>query len=236
MEDTEIVVPWRLTEVIEAVAVLVLISLPGFLLSFLPYSGGRLASTNSLFTALIMVFMEGILILLAWNFGVRKYRSSFGKLGFRSFNLPSGIAKGVLWLIALKFFTVLYGVVAMSVFGLKPPDELVRGIPDIFGAGIGGFIIAIVVVSIAAPVAEETFFRGFIYPALRKRFGVGNGILIAAIIFALFHTRIWLIVPVAMMGIVLGFLYEQEKSLGPPIILHSLNNLLSLMIIYAQKG
>ncbi|NIT03934.1 CPBP family intramembrane metalloprotease, partial [Candidatus Saccharibacteria bacterium] len=105
-----------------------------------------------------------------------------------------------------------------------------------FGRGLGGLILAVFVVSIVAPIAEEAFFRGFVYPAFRKRYGVWAGIFISSFIFGLFHTRIWLIIPVVAMGAVLGFLYEQERSLGPPIALHSLNNLLSVAIIYAQKG
>jgi len=237
MKEIRVAVPWGVRDVLKALAVLVVIILPGFLLSLLPFSSGHLASSrNPLLVTLILTLMAGTLIFLAWNFGVRRYRVSFKELGFYNFNVAWGLIQGVLWLIAVKIFAVVYGALAMYFFRLKPPEELIRGIPDIFGSGIGGLLLAILVVSFVAPIAEETFFRGFVYPALRKKFGIWAGILISAVVFALFHARIWLIIPVMAMGVVLAFLYEKKKSLGPSIVLHSLNNLLSIIIIYAQKG
>jgi membrane protease YdiL (CAAX protease family) len=180
--------------------------------------------------------MEGVLILLAWNFGVRRYHTSLRELGFYDFDLPRSLIQGVLWLIALRIFVAFYAWIAMSIFNFKPSFDLMQGIPDIFGSGIGGLVLAIFVVSLVAPVAEEVFFRGFIYSALRKRFGVEKGIMISAVVFAFFHSRAWLIIPVTAMGAVLAFLYEKKKSLGPPIVLHSLNNLFSIILIYALKG
>ncbi len=229
-------VPWEIGDAVKAIAILILISSPGFLLSFLPFSGSRLSSASPFFSVTIMTLLEGLLIFLAWYFGIRKYHINLDRLGFHSFRVIRSLIKGIMWLVAIKIFTVIYGAIAISVFGLEPPVELVQGIPDIFGRGLGGLILAVFVVSIVAPIAEEAFFRGFVYPAFRKRYGVWAGIFISSFIFGLFHTRIWLIIPVVAMGAVLGFLYEQERSLGPPIALHSLNNLLSVAIIYAQKG
>jgi len=237
MNETNLEVPWGVSDVVRALIVLFILIFPGFLFSLLPFSSGHLASSaNSWLAAFVMTFMEGILLFLAWFFGIRQYKVSFNKLGFYSYNIPWGLAQGVVWLIAIKVFTVVYGAIAMSLFRIKPPEELVKGIPDIFGSGTMGMILAVIVVAVVAPIAEEAFFRGFIYPAFRKKFGIWAGIIISAIIFALFHARIWLMVPVVAMGVILAFLYEKEKSLGPPIILHSLNNLLSLILIYAQKG
>jgi len=237
MNETNLEVPWTVSDVVRSLIVLFIIIFPGFLFSLLPFSSGHLASSsNSWLASFVMAFMEGILLFLAWFFGIRQYKASFNQLGFYSYNILWALAQGVMWLIAIKVFTVIYGIMAMSIFRISPPEELVKGIPDIFGSGIVGMVLAVVVVAVVAPIAEEAFFRGFIYPAFRQRFGIWAGIIVSAVIFALFHARIWLMVPVVAMGIILAFLYEKEKSLGPPIILHSLNNLLSLILIYTQKG
>lgn len=237
LQDAEVAVPWSINDVFISLGVLIIIILVGSLLSLVPFSSGRLASSsNPILAALVMTLTEGILLLLAWGLGVRKYSTSFDKLGFRAFDVPKSILLGVLWLIAIKVFTVIYGEMAMYVFHLKPPVEVSQGIPDIFGSGVFGFVLAVLVVSLVASVAEEAFFRGFVYSALRKRFGVWTGIFVSAIIFALFHARLWLFIPVAVMGAILAFLYEKEKSLGPSILVHALNNLLSVVIIYASKG
>ena len=230
-------VPWNLKDVIKALAVLVGLVIPGFIFSVLPFSEGQIASSvNPLLTSLVMILMEGVLIFLAWTFTVRKYHASWRQLGLNDFDLLRSLIHGVLWLIALRIFVAVYALIAQSIFNFKPSFDLVQGIPDMFGSGIGGLILAILVVSLVAPVAEELFFRGFIYSALRNRFGVGKGIMISAVIFAFFHSRAWLIIPVTAMGAVLAFLYEREKSIGPAIVLHALNNLSSIILIYVLKG
>ena len=76
---------------------------------------------------------------------------------------------------------------------------------------------------VAAPVAEEIFFRGFLYRSLRNRFTVLGAALVSSMLFGLIHTQY----PVAVrpelvfFGVITCLLYERTGSLLPGIAMHS---------------
>ncbi len=173
-----------------------------------------------------------VLVFLVWFFGIWRRSGSLQDLGFRSFSFISTLGKCFFWLVLVKILTAIYALFASGVLNFEPPPELITGIPDIFGRGLAGFLIAIFVTVIVAPLVEEIFFRGFIYAALRDKIGVVWAALVSSFIFAVFHGSLWTVVPIMLLGFVLVYLYERGGSIGPPVIFHSLNNLVSLLLIY----
>lgn len=88
-----------------------------------------------------------------------------------------------------------------------------------------------VLVCVAAPIAEELFFRGFCFTALRRRLGVLPAAVLTGIIFGAIHlggTDAKFIVPLMVFGVCLCLLYVWTASLLPCIVLHALNNSLAL--------
>lgn len=79
-------------------------------------------------------------------------------------------------------------------------------------------------VVLVAPVVEEIFFRGFTYPALRKRFGAKGAILISSVYFSLIHFDFFVFLPIMILGVALAFLYERRQSVVAPIALHFFHN------------
>ncbi|MDX6496661.1 MAG: protease family protein [Gaiellales bacterium] len=77
-----------------------------------------------------------------------------------------------------------------------------------------------------APVAEEFFFRGFLYGSLRTSLGTAPAAVIAGLVFGLVHatTGIAAVPPLIILGIVFCLLYEKTGSIYPCIALHALNN------------
>lgn len=85
---------------------------------------------------------------------------------------------------------------------------------------------AVVLVCAVAPIAEEIFFRGFLFRALRRH-GLIPAAAISGVVFGLAHVAsspIGFIVPLALLGVLLCLLYERTRSLYPSIALHCLNN------------
>jgi membrane protease YdiL (CAAX protease family) len=80
------------------------------------------------------------------------------------------------------------------------------------------------------PFAEEVFFRGLVYNALRRRIAPLAAVVLQAFIFTLVHYRwpetgIVPLIVVFAMGVVLAGVYEWRKTLWGPIALHVLKNL-----------
>jgi membrane protease YdiL (CAAX protease family) len=82
---------------------------------------------------------------------------------------------------------------------------------------------------IGAPIAEETFFRGLLYNALRRRLAVILAAPLSALIFGFLHPfELASIGAVSLVGLVLALLYEWRRTILAPMLLHSLNNSLAM--------
>lgn len=81
-----------------------------------------------------------------------------------------------------------------------------------------------------APVVEEVLFRGLLLGALVRRWGQWSGIIISSILFGLMHlSDPWVIPPLMVLGIVLGWLTVRSGSLWPAILAHTLNNVIAVI-------
>jgi membrane protease YdiL (CAAX protease family) len=79
---------------------------------------------------------------------------------------------------------------------------------------------------ITAPVAEELFFRGIVQSTLReilpKRW---HALVVTAVVFGGAHyAQPQVVVPLTVLGFILGWVYEWRGSLLAPIVLHVLFN------------
>ena len=83
-----------------------------------------------------------------------------------------------------------------------------------------------------APLAEETLFRGFFFPALRWRYGRAAAYIITAAVFAASHMSLWTLLPVVCVSLGLCRLYEKFGSLWYNIIAHITWNAVALTLYY----
>lgn len=92
-----------------------------------------------------------------------------------------------------------------------------------------------------APLAEELFFRGMLFPALAKRLGVGGGIALSAFVFAILHIgtgatadpagNLLLAALIFPLGLLLAYSYHRRGTLVVPIALHAGFNLVSVLVL-----
>jgi membrane protease YdiL (CAAX protease family) len=99
--------------------------------------------------------------------------------------------------------------------------------------GTFGLIAAGFMVICVAPVAEEFFFRGFFYRALRSRYSVLAAALIDGVVFGALHypgdgaDGLLILPPLIGLGVMFCLVLERTGSLYPVIALHALNNALA---------
>jgi len=99
-----------------------------------------------------------------------------------------------------------------------------------------GWVIFIffITAALAAPFYEEILFRGFLLPSLTAYMSTWKAILLSAVIFALAHLNLSEVLPLSVLGIILGFVYQRNRNLLASMLLHSLWNsgtLLSLFLL-----
>lgn len=172
-------------------------------------------------------------VAAALYFAGRARRLRPADFGFRRLSPGSGIGAVV---VAALVYYILSAVYA-SVFHLsgqeKLPSEL--GVSRSTAALVG----AAVFVCVVAPIAEEFFFRGFIFGVLRRwrvrlagrELGPWIAAVITGVLFGLAHTgsaSSQYLIPLGFLGFVLCLVRWRTGSLYPCMALHSLNNALAL--------
>lgn len=146
---------------------------------------------------------------------------------------------------AVVVVTVGLGIVLallLQVLGMEVPvvqQELREAARDPQTAPL--FVISAMVV---APICEELFFRGMLFPAIAKRFGLWAGIVLSAIVFGLVHLNqagdlvggALLLLRLVPLGILFGWLYHWRGTIIVPMIVHSIFNGASVALLLAGLG
>lgn len=96
-------------------------------------------------------------------------------------------------------------------------------------------IALLLLVAVLVPIVEELFFRGMIYPLLRRH-GAVVAIVGSAALFSVAH-----FIPVVMpalffIGLILGALREWSRSVIPGIVFHALQNGLVVLALTAAMS
>ncbi len=128
----------------------------------------------------------------------------------------------VLTLKYLVILAILFGIIAFLRFnGFIEQDKIFRSYSL---SSVGGFlyIFQFILLVFVAPVSEEIFYRGFIYPVVRNRLGILVGIIVTSLFFALVHASSFLLL--FSLSFFLCFTYEKNRSLIPAILVHAFYN------------
>ena len=190
-------------------------------------TGASADDQNPTFTV-VATFLQGVIFI-----GTALLFASFaGKPRAEHFGLRRSRFWPTVGWAALGLFS-FYAVAALYTAIVQPDAE--QTVAQDLGADQGtlGMIAAGFMVICVAPVAEEFFFRGFFYRALRSRYSVLVAALIDGILFGIIHwdlstaDGLLIVPPLAALGFMFCLVYERTGSLYPVIALHALNNALA---------
>jgi membrane protease YdiL (CAAX protease family) len=160
----------------------------------------------------------GSALLFARMFG----RVRPADFGLRPTRLRPALGWAVLTLVAFYVFTAAF----VAIVGASPKDDQLPqqlGVDDSTAAMLAvAFLVAVV-----APVAEEFFFRGFFFTALRNWRGLWPAAIFTGLVFGAIHGSSAdpaFLLPLAFFGFSLCLLYHKTGSLYPGIAVHCTNN------------
>ncbi len=184
---------------------------------------GALLAAQAIFDGLLGFVALGV--ASDWKF--RPLARPLRLLGLRPFR-PSAIW---IMLATLVAYYIAAGLFASLV--LKPDQEDIGGDLGVGNPSIVIAVLAVLMIALLAPVAEELFFRGFVFAGLRTRWSLWPAAITSGLIFGLVHapTGITTVVPLAALGVALCWLYDRTGSLWPCVIAHMINNGLALAVV-----
>lgn len=104
--------------------------------------------------------------------------------------------------------------------------ECVREFP------FAGFLGVVLAGGVLAPIAEELYFRGFVFRSylLTRRPVVAYGA--SALLFSTLHLNLPALLPILVLALVFSYAYQRTGSIVPSMVGHALNNSTAFCILY----
>jgi membrane protease YdiL (CAAX protease family) len=183
--------------------------------------------TFSIFYGIQVLLMLGIV----WFFSIYWRRSNYRALGFRYYSILKIIWYTFISLIFIFLFSFVYVLALKYFFGIDAPSSKIEQL--ISNNNISSNIL-IAVTAVVAPFCEEIYFRGFLYQAFKRNFGVLAGLFLSSLLFSLAHLEMYSFVPIMAIGWLLAYIFEKTKSIFTVIIIHSVYNLILISILLGK--
>ncbi len=173
------------------------------------------------------IVQDGAFIGAALLFAARTGRVLPGQFGL----VRTRVGPAIGWMLAAYVVYVALGAAWAQIVNTDGQDSL----PDSLGVdeSTAALVAVCVLVTVIAPIAEEVFFRGYFYGALRNWRGPWPAALVTGLVFGAIHlgsAEAAFLVPLAILGVMLCVVREQTGSLLPCVALHAVNNALAFGI------
>jgi len=193
---------------------------------------------QNLWVTASMLLLDVLMVIAILAFAEDKTRPAWAAFGVSPRGVARSMKSGLLGYLAI--FPWLCGLLVLimqvsRLLGLEPSVEPIHRL--IFQERrLPVLVLTAVLACLIGPIAEEFFFRGVVYAALRQRSSRLIAMLVSAVLFSLIHTNVVGFVPILLLGMLLAYLYERTGSLIAPMTVHILHNtlLLSLAMIFRQ--
>lgn len=217
-----------LTGVLALVLFVVPIGLYGLLIGDVPYFGLGELTQGAVLAAVALeaaALIGAIQIAVLWRRGI----------GWRAFGLRPVPRR---WLTGAAFVGLgCVLLLAMIVAGIQlaldlPVTNPQAGVIAPEGFSWTGLLLMLPLGGFAVPMAEELVFRGLLYRWLRRRASVAISALVSALLFGAVHGQLVVVVGGFVVGVVLALAYERSGSLWPPIVIHAVQNSVSILLMF----
>jgi uncharacterized protein len=223
-------VPWTLRDCAWAAVPTLLFAALGVLLHFKGPRPSAELLVNPWVLIVSAVLTSGLVLGPVCFIAIRKRGARFADLGF-----VRAPAADSMRLIAAAFLmdtgvSTWWARIAHYCGIALQPNGL-----DQFGTGMKGLVFALVLGAIVAPVVEETFFRGFLFAAIRKNHSFWIAASTSGLIFGAAHLVPGAIVSLGAAGFIWAWLRERTGSIWPCIAAHVLNNVLYYATHFAAQ-
>lgn len=145
------------------------------------------------------------------------------------FLLAAGLIGVAAWVPAHELF------VLQSRF-IPIPAQVIESNAQLFAAFADcSLLVPLLLIALLPAVCEELFFRGFLFGGVSSAAGKWTTIITTACIFAVFHILLIKFPITAALGVLLGYLRWQSRSLAPSILTHLLHNASAVMLVFVPQ-
>ena len=189
---------------------------------------------TSVFTAAYYVITAVLIILVTPKIG-RKWgflKSDRKSVGLENLPTWTDLGLGLIGFIV----SLLLAAGLILVFKIFPWFNAEESQTLIYNIGIVGVdrVVAFLMLSVVAPIAEEIIFRGWLYGKLRVKLPIPVSILLVSVFFGALHSPFSASLNVFAMSVVACVLRELTGTIYAGIILHIFKNSLAFFLIFVM--
>ncbi|MBK6766046.1 MAG: CPBP family intramembrane metalloprotease [bacterium] len=192
---------------------------------------GGVASPTSPIQGVLVV--QGALVALAALWVYRGGYDPVSAFGWKSASvrgwLGAFLAVAGGWVLTIQLATLQHMLFPF-------PEELLEQFRDLF-AGLEDlpYWQVLVLIGLLPAVVEEHLCRGLMLRGLEDKSSNWRGIVVVAVIFAVLHLNPYRLLPTFALGLLLGYIAIQTRSIYPAILGHFMNNAASVSVCECEE-
>jgi uncharacterized protein len=160
---------------------------------------------------------------------IRSGQTTWTAIGFNRRRIGRDILRGLSY-GALAFLVSALLQSFLDLVGIRQTQ--LRELSWIRDLDVTSFLAMFLVGAIGAPLAEELYFRGYVFAAYLREKGPVVAYLLSGLVFAGLHLNREALLPIFVLGIMLAWMYHRSNSIILPITAHAFNNGLAFLIFY----
>jgi membrane protease YdiL (CAAX protease family) len=229
--------PWGVPAILAALAIPGLLWLSGLIASIVGDLPDHMSDAEIITSLILTIILDLAFIGVAVWLALGRHHRKRDELGLRGFDrdlwwMPLAAAGSAH--VAIVIYSVVLDALGAGAAVPKQDqlDQLFSNRAILPLAGLATVIMA--------PLAEEIFFRGFIFGGLIRPLGVFGAMLVSGLVFGAFHIQsadsVGLLLPFTLVGMLFAWLYYRTGSILPNMGAHFLFNLVSFIALVSMGG
>lgn len=191
----------------------------------------------------VIKLITGTLVLQGIGLVLIHYFLRLHGVGWREFLglEPGRVWRGLLWACAVSVVVIPATWLVsrgsewfITQFQPVEPQPIVVLLRE--GVGPSQRVFFGIAAIVIAPLFEEAFFRGILYPVIKQSGYPTLALAGTSLLFGAIHATMVTFVPLTFLAMVLAVMYEKTDTLVTPIFIHVFFNLVNFALLVNQAG
>lgn len=192
-------------------------------------AAGRTPVSQGVMLILSTVALDAVLVGVVYVLVVRPGVITWRDMGLSRALLPTAWRAGPLAAVGL-FVSVAAIEIVLKALGVQQTQ--VEGLQWLRELPLWLFLLVALTAAVLAPIAEEIYFRGYVFRAYYEQKGPLQAYIFASALFASVHLNLPAFLPIFAVALFLAYVYRRTGSILPGMLAHAVNNTIAFAVLY----
>ena len=197
-----------------------------------PFDDTILDYVSSIFVQVGIMFLFPVIMFTLLQ--KQKFSTTFSNFNFRKVSVIT-IFLSILIGFACYFFNIAIANFFGSVIRIFGYEDAPSMFSSSGSASVTSFVFEVLFVAVLPAICEETLHRGLLLKGLSSM-GIERSVILSSVLFGLMHMNVNQLFYTAILGFIIALSVVIAKSIIPAMIIHFMNNFLSVYFSYASTN